>query len=128
MLNCATKSGNIEAKETKNHMKKAGLIELISAGADIPNTAAKLALESIVYRIVEAVSANEVVQIGGLGSFVQVNRSARMGRNPSTGLAVQIPAIKSVGFRASVAFKRQINPLVLDLSPGGPIKKIKCQP
>lgn len=90
-------------------MNKLELIKLISAGADIPNAAAKLALESIIYRIVETVSANKVVQIGGLGSFVQVNRSARMGRNPSTGLSVQIPAIKSVGFRASAAFKRQIN-------------------
>lgn len=90
-------------------MNKVELTELISAGADIPNAAAKLVLESIAYRIVEAVSANEVVQIGGLGSFLQVYRSARMGRNPSTGLSVQIPAIKSVGFRASAAFKRQVN-------------------
>ncbi|AKD25220.1 Bacterial nucleoid DNA-binding protein [Polynucleobacter duraquae] len=90
-------------------MNKVELIELISAGADIPNAAAKLALESIICRIMEAVSANEVVQIGGLGSFLQVNRSARMGRNPSTGLSVQILVIKSVVFRASSAFKRQIN-------------------
>lgn len=90
-------------------MNKVELTELISAGADIPNAAAKLVLESIVYRIVEAVSANEVVQIGGLGSFLQVNRSARMGRNSSTGLSVQIPAMKSVSFRASAAFKRQVN-------------------
>jgi hypothetical protein len=45
MLNCLTKSRNIKAKETKHHLNKAGLIELISAGADIPNIAAKLALE-----------------------------------------------------------------------------------
>ena len=90
-------------------MNKVELIELISAGADIPNAAAKLVLGSIVYRIVEAVSANEVVQIGGLGSFLQVNRSARMGRNPSTGLSVQIPAMKSVSFRASAPFQRQVN-------------------
>jgi len=90
-------------------MNKVELIELIAVGADIPNTAAKLALESIVHRIVEAVSANDAVQIGGLGSFLQVNRSARVGRNPSTGLSVQIPAMKSVGFRASSAFKRQVN-------------------
>jgi DNA-binding protein HU-beta len=108
MLNCLTKSRNNEAKKQKN-MNKLELIELISAGADIPNADAKLALESIVYRIVETVSANEVVQIGGLGSFVQTQRSARMGRNPSTGLSVQIPAIKSVGFRASAAFKKKIN-------------------
>jgi DNA-binding protein HU-beta len=90
-------------------MNKVELIELIAVGADIPNTAAKLALESIVHRIVEAVSANDAVQIGGLGSFLQVNQSARVGRNPSTGLSVQIPAMKSVGFRASSSFKRQVN-------------------
>jgi DNA-binding protein HU-beta len=109
MLNCLRKFRNISVKETKNHMNKVHLIELISAGADIPNTAAKLVLESITFHIVEAVSANELVQIGGFGSFVQTHRSARMGRNPSTGLSVQIPAMKSVGFRASAAFKRQVN-------------------
>ena len=46
MLDCQTKSRNINAKETKHHLNKAGLIELISAGADIPNAAAKLALEA----------------------------------------------------------------------------------
>jgi DNA-binding protein HU-beta len=102
----------MKLKKQKN-MNKLELIELISAGADIPNADAKLALESIVYRIVETVSANEVVQIGGLGSFVQTQRSARMGRNPSTGLSVQIPAIKSVGFRASAAFKKRLTNLNL---------------
>jgi DNA-binding protein HU-beta len=90
-------------------MNKVHLIELISAGADIPNTAAKLVFESITFHIVEAVTANELVQIGDLGSFVQTHRSARLGRNPSTGLSVQIPAMKSVGFRASAAFKRRVN-------------------
>ena len=81
----------MKLKKQKN-MNKLELIELISAGADIPNADAKLALESIVYRIVETVSANEVVKIGGLGSFVQTQRSARMGRNPSTGALSSNPS------------------------------------
>jgi DNA-binding protein HU-beta len=69
-------------------MNKIELIDLILAGADSSNAAAKLVLDSITLHIVETVGANEIVQIGGLGSFVQTHRSARMGRNPSTGLTV----------------------------------------
>ena len=90
-------------------MKKAELIESISVGADISEVSAERVLESIILRVTEAVSKNEIVQIGGLGLFTQNVRGARKGRNPGTGAIVQIPATKSIGFKAGIAFKRQIN-------------------
>ncbi len=46
--------------------------------------------------------------IPGLGKLVQVNRAARMGRNPATGESIQIPAKKAVKFRVAKACKEAI--------------------
>jgi len=39
--------------------------------------------------------------VPGLGKLVVVDRAARMGRNPKTGEAIQIPAKRAVKFRLS---------------------------
>lgn len=41
----------------------------------------------------------------GLGKMVLVDRKARMGRNPQTGEAIQIPAKRAVKFRIAKAAK-----------------------
>jgi len=43
--------------------------------------------------------------IPGIGKLVLVDRAARMGRNPSTGETIQIPAKKVVKFRIAKACK-----------------------
>jgi len=90
-------------------MNKAELIDHIAAGADIPKIVAEQALNSMIFRIVDTVSKNEVVQVIGWGSFSQVPRSARIGRNPITGDAVQILASVSVKFKPGAAFKYALN-------------------
>ncbi len=46
--------------------------------------------------------------IPGLGKLVQVNRAARMGRNPATGESIHIPAKTVVKFRISKACKEAV--------------------
>ncbi len=46
--------------------------------------------------------------IPGLGKLVQVDRAARMGRNPATGETIHIPAKKVVKFRIAKACKEAI--------------------
>ena len=46
--------------------------------------------------------------IPGLGKLVLVDRKARMGRNPATGEAIQIPAKRVVKFRIAKAAKDSI--------------------
>ena len=45
------------------------------------------------------------VQIIGFGTFATKTREARTGRNPKTGKAINIPASKTVAFKASSALK-----------------------
>ncbi len=54
------------------------------------------------------VEAKNGFTIPGLGKLVQVDRAARMGRNPATGETIQIPAKKVVKFRIAKACKEAI--------------------
>ena len=46
----------------------------------------------------------------GIGKLVLVNRKARVGRNPKTGEAIQIPAKTVVKFRVAKACKEAVLP------------------
>lgn len=52
--------------------------------------------------------AKNTFTIPGLGKLVLVNRAARMGRNPATGEAIQIPAKRVVKFRVAKQAKEAI--------------------
>ena len=53
-------------------------------------------------------SAKNSFTLPGLGKLVLVNRKARMGRNPATGVAIKIPAKRVVKFRVAKAAKDAI--------------------
>ena len=50
-------------------------------------------------------NAKNTFTLPGIGKLVLVNRKARMGRNPATGVAIKIPAKKVVKFRVAKAAK-----------------------
>ena len=52
--------------------------------------------------------AKNVLVMPGIGKLVLVNRKARMGRNPQTGEALEIPAKRVVKFRVAKAAKDAI--------------------
>ena len=85
-------------------MNKAQLIELIQSklGAD---TTKKHAEEALLESIKEGVKESGKVQIIGFGTFATKTREARTGRNPKTGNTINIPASKTVAFKASSALK-----------------------
>ena len=54
--------------------------------------------------------AKDGFTIPGLGKLVIVQRKARMGRNPATGVAIKIPAKKVLKFRIAKAAKEAAAP------------------
>lgn len=52
--------------------------------------------------------AKNVFVVPGIGKLVLANRKARVGRNPQTGAAINIPAKKVVKFRVAKAAKDAI--------------------
>lgn len=90
-------------------MKKPELAAAIASKADVTKEKAGEILNIITDEITNAMSENDTVSLIGFGSFSVRERSARTGKNPQTGAAIQIPASKSVGFKAGKALKDAVN-------------------
>lgn len=90
-------------------MTKAELIDAIADHADITKKNAANALDGFVDAITRALSNGQDVTLVGFGSFAVKTREARTGRNPQTGEAIEIPASKTVGFKAGKTLKDAVN-------------------
>ncbi|MDR2129671.1 MAG: HU family DNA-binding protein [Odoribacteraceae bacterium] len=81
-------------------MNKTQLIDAIAEKAGLSKVDAKKALEAFIATVSESLKNNDKVALVGFGSFSVSKRSARSGRNPQTGQKIQIPAKKTVKFKA----------------------------
>lgn len=80
-------------------MNKAELISAMVAGTGMKRAEAAKALEALVDAIADALKRGEKVSMVGFGTFSVAERAARMGINPVTKEAIEIPAKKIVRFK-----------------------------
>ena len=74
-------------------MTKSELVEIIANYQDqITRREAEVVVSTIFAAISDALTRGERVELRGFGSFYTKQRNARVGRNPKTGDAVQVPA------------------------------------
>ncbi len=86
-------------------MNKVELIAQIAEKSGLSKKDAEKALAATVDAITEAVSNGDRVQLVGFGSFEVKQREARVGRNPKTKEAIEIPAARVPVFKAGRALK-----------------------
>src|SRR5689334_8564185 len=101
-------------------MNQSELIEKVAQATELNQAVAGQAVKAVVTAILDALVAGEEVRVSGLGIFNVAARSAREGRNPQTGEAIQIAASKAVRFHAGKAVKDALNP---PTPKGAPRKK-----
>ena len=89
-------------------VNKSELIDAIAESADISKAAAGRALDAMTNSITGALKKGDQVTLIGFGTFSVKERAARTGRNPQTGASIEIPASKTVGFKAGKALKDAI--------------------
>ena len=89
-------------------MTKSELIGLIAENAGISKTEADKAYDALVSAIKSGLKKDGAVPLTGLGTFKVTHRAARMGRNPSTGQTIQIPAKNVLKFKASKSAEEEI--------------------
>ena len=83
-------------------MTKAELIEQIAKDAGIPKTTAKVAFDSVFNGIKKGLAKrNSRVTLVGFGTFKNVYRKTRMGRNPQTGEKMKIKGRSVITFKPS---------------------------
>jgi len=90
-------------------MKKEELVGLVAESAAITKKSAGEALNAVFESIASALEKGGSISLPGFGSFKVVKRTAREGRNPSTGEKMQIPASKAVKFTSGAGLKERVN-------------------
>lgn len=93
--------------------KKEDLIKSVvelNKGKDISLTKKETeeVIASVIDSIIGLTAEDGKLQLTGFGSFEVREREARKGRNPQTGEEIDIPASKSVKFKAGKDFKEFI--------------------
>lgn len=86
-------------------MNKTELITLAAQNAGMARKDAERVINAAIDAVTAALASGGKVQLSGFGSFEVKDREARMGRNPHTKEAVEIPATKVPVFKASKALR-----------------------
>lgn len=87
---------------------KQDLVNIVSQNCQLTKQQSKVAVDCIFDSIMAAVSNGDKVSVPGFGSFERSIRSARQGRNPSTGESLWIKESASVSFKAGSTFKSTV--------------------
>ena len=89
-------------------MNKTELIAAVAESAGLTKKDAERVLNASIDAITASLVKGEKVQISGFGTFEAKEREARIGRNPHTKEAIEIPATKVPVFKASKALKDNV--------------------
>jgi integration host factor subunit beta len=92
-------------------MTKAEIVERVAMQTQLPTQQAAAIVEIFVRCIMDALRTGDKVELRGFGSFRCRHRRPRTGRNPKTGVAVQVPAQRIPYFKASKAVHARLNAL-----------------
>ena len=86
-------------------MNKAELISAVAEKAGLSKKDTEIVINATLDAIAASLQEGDKVQLVGFGSFEVKKRAERVGRNPKTKEAIQIPASKVPVFKAGKALK-----------------------
>ena len=89
-------------------MNKADIINKVHEELGITKADAERAVETMMTCIVDTLSSGNEVSIAGLGIFSAKMRNKRTARNPRTGEAIEVPAMRVPKFRAAKGLKDSV--------------------
>ncbi|SFL89069.1 HU family DNA-binding protein [Marinobacter zhejiangensis] len=89
-------------------MRKPELAAAIAEQTGLSKDKASEVITAFTDQVSAATARGDDVTLIGFGTFNIRTRNARTGRNPQTGATIEIPASKTVGFKAGKALKDAI--------------------
>ena len=89
-------------------MNKASLADWVQGKIGGTKVQAEEVVEGLIDQIVSTLKGGGEVSIAGFGIFSTKLRKARQARNPRTGAAISVPAMKVPKFRAAKALKEAV--------------------
>jgi DNA-binding protein HU-beta len=90
-------------------MNKKELIAAAAAKAGTTQKDAEAVINAALETLTAALANGDRVQVSGFGIFEVKTREARVGRNPKTKEAINIPAAKVPAFKASKTLKDAVS-------------------
>lgn len=90
-------------------MNKTELIASVAQSAGVTKKDAERIVNATFETITAQLAADERVQISGFGIFEVKERQARVGRNPQTKQAIEIPASKAPAFKPAKTLKDAVD-------------------
>jgi DNA-binding protein HU-beta len=91
-------------------MTKSELIAHVAAVSDCNKVTVSQVLDALFGDVIpDCLAEGTDVAIAGFGKFVPTMREARVGRNPSSGESIDIPAKMAVKFKPATDLKNKIN-------------------
>lgn len=89
-------------------MTKADLADKIYEKVGLPKKESEEMIEVLFSSMKNILSEGESIKVSGFGTFLVRKKSARKGRNPKTGLELQISQRKVITFKPSLQFKAAV--------------------
>ncbi|MCK5285703.1 MAG: HU family DNA-binding protein [Candidatus Pacebacteria bacterium] len=89
-------------------MNKQAIVEVVQEVLEGTKVEAEKAVDSVFEAITKSLVNGEDVSVAGFGIFSAKMRAARTARNPRTGEAIQVKAMKVPKFRASKTLKDSV--------------------
>lgn len=86
-------------------MTKAGLTDVIFEKVGLPKKESMQMVETIFDSMKAILAEGESIKVSGFGTFLVRKKRSRMGRNPKTGMEIEITQRKVVTFKPSLQFK-----------------------
>ena len=89
-------------------MTKKEIVLKISEETNLKQIDVKKVVQRVLDHVVEALTKGETVELRNFGVFKVRSRKPRVGRNPKTGVAVQIPEKRIVTFKSGMVMKKKV--------------------
>lgn len=90
-------------------MNKAEFVHAVATRTGTTPRYATVITNAVIDVIMETLAAGDNIVIAGFGTFEPAARAARVGRNPHTGEAIDVPAKVAPKFKPSQTFKNAVN-------------------
>ncbi len=90
-------------------MTKAELVEEVSRVSDLTKKHSEVIVDTVFSSIIDALQADDKIELRGFGSFRVRRRRSRQGRNPKTGDRVEVPEKRIPYFKPGKELKDLIN-------------------
>lgn len=98
-------------------VNRSELVDSVGDATGLDRRQSESAVKAVIDAVVNEIKSGGKVSIFGFGTFTPTSRAARVGRNPQTGAAVDIPASTGVKFAPATAVKALLNPEPVQKAP-----------